>query len=409
MTSWQSSASSSRRAWRTSARHSEALDRVARRARANRRTCPAGGDRGRARGRARRRVRRRRPARRGAAGTPAGDCSRRTRRSSRGECRRRSRAQHPAGAGRHRRRRQQGLARGGGGAPPHGDGVPRRAVRPWCRGCPRLERRRQDLRDRGPREFGLVDLRDATTGESIRSFHGHDVDLNGVAFSPDGRMLATTGDDGALHMEPASGEQLLEHVDGAYRPGSDDPLPVRAPAFSPDGSLVVAGFHGRRPGHDVASGKVVHEVSGADTATTAVSPDGRSLSDRLLQRQRGRPCRGHRVRRRKGALGPSRRVVDLAAGVGSRRSLDRHGRERDDRAVVGTPGAATSGSPVRAIPRWSAASTGHRMAIGSPPRATTGTAIVWELTEGGLRTVLELSTQPRKACPASPSRPTAHG
>ena len=49
----------------------------------------------------------------------------------------------------------------------------------------------------GPEDSGVVDLRDARTGESVRSWVGHDADVNFVTFSPDGTMLATTGDDGA--------------------------------------------------------------------------------------------------------------------------------------------------------------------------------------------------------------------
>ena len=48
----------------------------------------------------------------------------------------------------------------------------------------------------------------------MRSFHGHDVDVNDVAFSSDGSMLATTGDDGAVRVwDPTTGEQLLEFQD----------------------------------------------------------------------------------------------------------------------------------------------------------------------------------------------------
>ena len=50
----------------------------------------------------------------------------------------------------------------------------------------------------GPEDTGLIDIRDAETGVSIQSFHGHDPDVNDVAFSNDSSMLATTGDDGAI-------------------------------------------------------------------------------------------------------------------------------------------------------------------------------------------------------------------
>ena len=83
----------------------------------------------------------------------------------------------------------------------------------------------------GPENIGLIDIRDAGTGDRVRSFHGHDVDLNDVAFSGDGSMLATTGDDGAARVwDPATGELLFEFV-------TDEPGPVIGPSFSPDGTL----------------------------------------------------------------------------------------------------------------------------------------------------------------------------
>ena len=44
----------------------------------------------------------------------------------------------------------------------------------------------------GREDSGLIDIRDSETGERVRSFHGHDGDVND-AFSPDGSRLASTG------------------------------------------------------------------------------------------------------------------------------------------------------------------------------------------------------------------------
>ena len=52
----------------------------------------------------------------------------------------------------------------------------------------------------GPEESGIVDIRDADTGESVRAFRGHHDDINDVAFSEDGSVLATSGDDGSLRL-----------------------------------------------------------------------------------------------------------------------------------------------------------------------------------------------------------------
>ena len=63
----------------------------------------------------------------------------------------------------------------------------------------------------GPEETGLVDVRDAGTGESVLAFVGHEIDLNDVAFTADGTAFATTGDDGRLRVwDPETGEELAD-------------------------------------------------------------------------------------------------------------------------------------------------------------------------------------------------------
>ncbi|MEA2461851.1 MAG: hypothetical protein QOH90_2028, partial [Actinomycetota bacterium] len=86
----------------------------------------------------------------------------------------------------------------------------------------------------GPENTGTIDIRDAATGESVQKWHGHDVDLNDVGFSPDGSMLATGGDDGKLVIwNPRDGERISEYA------GKAD---VWGPSFSADGSLVSASW-----------------------------------------------------------------------------------------------------------------------------------------------------------------------
>jgi WD40 repeat protein/DNA-binding SARP family transcriptional activator len=87
----------------------------------------------------------------------------------------------------------------------------------------------------GPEESGVVDLRDTQTGASVLSFTGHDADINDVAFSPDGSLLATTGDDGLLRVwDPDTGDLQRELSAGNEQ--------VWAPSFSPDGTRVAAAW-----------------------------------------------------------------------------------------------------------------------------------------------------------------------
>ena len=114
----------------------------------------------------------------------------------------------------------------------------------------------------GPEESGLVDIRDATTGESLRSWKGHDIDVNDVVLSNDGSMLATVGDDGALRVwDPATGDELVE----VKTQGT-----VYGPSFSPDGSKVAAVWNDELVRVvDIASGEIVAEIDGVRTPRSA--------------------------------------------------------------------------------------------------------------------------------------------
>jgi WD40 repeat protein/DNA-binding SARP family transcriptional activator len=106
----------------------------------------------------------------------------------------------------------------------------------------------------GPEDSGVIDIRDATTGASVRSWHGHDIDVNDVAFSADGSKLVSVGDDGASRAwDTATGEQLwaVEGEDAAWQP-----------AWSPDGQVVAATWPAEQMVRliDAASGEPIREL-----------------------------------------------------------------------------------------------------------------------------------------------------
>lgn len=128
----------------------------------------------------------------------------------------------------------------------------------------------------GPEETGLIDIRDAETGEPLHAFVGHEIDVNTVAFSADSSMLATAGDDGFLRVWDARTGDLITEV-GSPDGGNDD---VWAPSFSPDGTLVAAAwsFEGALRLMEVATGTIVAEVEGVSAFSTDFSPDGTQLA-----------------------------------------------------------------------------------------------------------------------------------
>jgi WD40 repeat protein/DNA-binding SARP family transcriptional activator/type II secretory pathway predicted ATPase ExeA len=125
----------------------------------------------------------------------------------------------------------------------------------------------------GPEDSGVIDIRDATTGASVRSWHGHDVDVNDVEFSPDGAMLATAGDDGAARVwDVRSGEELWAAAGEAE---------VWQPSWSSDGEVVAATWTAERVVRllDGATGETIHEIDALPYPfATGFSPDGRQVA-----------------------------------------------------------------------------------------------------------------------------------
>ena len=124
----------------------------------------------------------------------------------------------------------------------------------------------------GPENTGTIDLRDAESGASVRSWVGHEnSDVNDVKFSPDGSMLATAGDDGLLKLwDPETGEPISEIQGG---PGG-----VAGLSFDAEGALVAASWpeEGTVRIVEAATGHVVQELTGLHTfvLSTGLSPDG---------------------------------------------------------------------------------------------------------------------------------------
>ncbi|HJS26845.1 MAG TPA: WD40 repeat domain-containing protein [Actinomycetota bacterium] len=122
----------------------------------------------------------------------------------------------------------------------------------------------------GPEDSGLIDIRDSETGDPVHSFRGHDGDVNDVAFSPDGSLLASTGEDQKLKVWDTSTWRLVASLSGGGG--------AWGPSFSADGSLVAAAWDDESVRIlDVLTDQVA-EVRVKNAIDTALSPDGRHVA-----------------------------------------------------------------------------------------------------------------------------------
>jgi WD40 repeat protein/serine/threonine protein kinase/DNA-binding winged helix-turn-helix (wHTH) protein len=238
----------------------------------------------------------------------------------------------------------------------------------------------------GPEESGLIDIRDARTGRRVRSFRGHDADVNLVAFSADGAMLATTGDDGTAKVwDPRTGRRL--HTFTGERG------PVWGASFSPDGSRLAAAWPAEQAVriYDLETGRRIRDIRPvAASFATSFSPNGRRLaiatsdsptsvvdvrSGRTVLELKDRPAV------RDVDWSPDGRWIATSTEVPKVRLWDaRTGRLKF--TLFGHKSDVVAAD-------WSADS--RRLATGS----SDGTARVWEVGPEGTREVLSISAQER--------------
>jgi WD40 repeat protein len=242
----------------------------------------------------------------------------------------------------------------------------------------------------GPEGSGTVDIRDARTGDLLRSIPGHDGDLNDLAFNHDGTLLATTGTDGAARIwDVATGDEL--HT--VEVPDYLEAFGVWGPSFSADGALFAAAWPaaGVVKILDLGTGRVVQEIrSVAAPFGTSFDPSGARIAvSQVLDPEAvvADVGSGDRLFTLKGHLAG---VLDIAwsqDGVSiATASGDGTARIFDGRTGAHRLALLNHSGPVLGLD-WSP--DGSRVVTASGD----GTTRLWQVTEGGARLMISLTAQ----------------
>jgi WD40 repeat protein len=138
-----------------------------------------------------------------------------------------------------------------------------------------------EVKPRKPSDEGhLVRLWDAATGKEIRTFKGHRGVIQSVAFSPDGKLLASGSGDETVKLWDVGSGQAVHVLRGHTHL-------VNVVAFSPDCTRLASASVDRTVRvWEVASGKEVRSLEGHTDAVygVAFSPDGKLLASAGLDR-----------------------------------------------------------------------------------------------------------------------------
>ncbi len=130
-------------------------------------------------------------------------------------------------------------------------------------------------------EDTTIKLWNASSGLLIRTLSGHSDYVNSVAFSPDGKTLASGSSDKTIKLWDVSSGQLIRTI--ARRSENDYVYGysghVNSVAFSPDGKMLASGgLGGEIKLWNVSSSQLIRTLTGDPVNSVAFSPDGKTLA-----------------------------------------------------------------------------------------------------------------------------------
>jgi RNA polymerase sigma factor (sigma-70 family) len=134
---------------------------------------------------------------------------------------------------------------------------------------------------------GLVRLWDFATGKELATLSSKGAEVNGMAFSPDGRILAVAARDATIRLFDAEGRRELRRMKGVVESAG-------FLVFSPDGKVLASAIEGvsRVPPirlWDVATGELIRRLDGPRwQCNLAFSPDGKYLAAGGIDDSRGK-------------------------------------------------------------------------------------------------------------------------